>query len=81
MSFIPAADFYNSSLLTPARTVSMRFGVPTTNPNDKGSATLKPTTTESVSPRIVKRQLPRARKARARLRLQHKQRVAVTRIN
>ena len=59
----------------------MRFGVPTTNPNDKGIATLKPTITDPVTPKIVKRQLPRARKARARLRLQNKLRVAVTRNN
>jgi len=81
MSFIPAADFSNSPLLTPASTLPLRLGVPTTNDNNKGTATLNPTTTESVTPRIVKRQLPRARKARARLRLQNKLRVAVTRTN
>ena len=59
----------------------MRFGVPTINPNNEGSATLKPSTIDSVTPKIVKRQLPRARKARARLRQQNKLRVAVTRNN
>lgn len=53
----------------------------TNNHNNKGTATLNPTTTASVTPKIVKRQLPRARKARVRLRLKHKARVAVTRIN
>jgi hypothetical protein len=81
MSFIPAADFSNTSLLTPASTLPLRLGVTTTNSNNKGTATLNPTTTASVTPKIVKRQLPRARKARARLRLQHKARTAVTRIN
>ncbi|HEU4766022.1 MAG TPA: hypothetical protein VFS77_01570 [Pyrinomonadaceae bacterium] len=42
---------------------------------------MKPATTDPVTPRIVKHQLPRARKARARLRLQNKLRVAVTRNN
>jgi hypothetical protein len=79
--FIPAADFSNSHLLTPARTLPMRFGVPTINPNNEGAATLKPSTTDPVTPKTVKRQLPRARKARARLRLQNKLRVAVTRNN
>lgn len=59
----------------------MRFGVPTINPNNEGSATLKESITDSVTPRLVKRQLPRARKARARLRLQNKLRVSVTRNN
>ena len=81
MSFIPAADFSITALPTTARTVPMRFAVPTNNPNEKGNATLKTSTTDSVTPRNVKRQLPRARKARARLRLQHKLRVAVTRTN
>jgi hypothetical protein len=81
MSFIPAADFSNTSLLTPASTLPLRPGVPTTNPNNEGAATLKPKTTDPVMPRIVKRQLPRARKARARLRMQNKLRAAVTRIN
>jgi hypothetical protein len=81
MSFIPAvAEFSNSYLLTPART-PMRFGVPTINPNNEGPATLKPSTTDSVTPKAVKGQMPRARKARARLRLQNKMRVAVTRNN
>jgi hypothetical protein len=81
MSFIPAADFSNSSLLTPASTLPLRLGVPTTNLINKGTATLKSTTVTSVTPKIIKGQLPRARKARARLRLQNKLRVAVTRIN
>jgi hypothetical protein len=82
MSFIPAAaNFSNCCLLTPARTLPMRFGVPTINPNNEGAATLKQSTTDPVTPRMAKRQMPRARKARARLRLQHKLRVAVTRNN
>ncbi len=59
----------------------MRFGVPTINPNNEGAANLKQSTTDSVTPKMVKRQLSRARKARARLRLQNKLRVAVTRNN
>jgi len=81
MSFIPAADFSNSPLLTPARTLPLRLDVSTTNSNSKGTATLNPTTNTSVTPRIEKRQLPRARKARARLRQQNKLRVVVTRTN
>jgi len=79
--FIPAADFSDDSLLTPARSLAMRFGFPTPNPDDKGTTTLKTSNPDSVSARIVKRQLPRARKARARLRLQNKLRVAVARNN
>ena len=59
----------------------MRFGFPTPNPDDKGITTLKNSTPDSAAAKIVKRQLPRARKARARLRLQNKLRVAVTRNN
>jgi hypothetical protein len=79
--FIPAADFSNDSLLTPARTFVMRFGFPTSKPDSKGTATLKNSNPDSIANRIVKRQLPRARKARARLRLQNKLRVAVARNN
>jgi hypothetical protein len=77
--FIPAADFSDDSLLTPARILAMRLGYPATNSDDKGTTTLKTSNPDSVSARIVKRQLPRARKARARLRLQNKLRVAVAR--
>jgi hypothetical protein len=80
MSFIPAADFSNSSLLTSAGTLSWRFGAMTNHPNNKVTATLKETT-DSPTPKLVKRQLPRARKARARLRRQNKLRVAVVRNN
>jgi hypothetical protein len=89
--FIPAADFSYGSLLTPARILVMRFGSPTTgyptlgypstNPDHKGIAPLKNSNPDSVAAKIVKRQLPRARKARARLRLQNKLRVAVARNN
>jgi hypothetical protein len=79
--FIPAADFSNGSLLTPARTLAMRFGYQATNPDNKGTATLKHSNPDTVAAKIVKRQLPRARKARARLRLQNKLRVAVARNN
>jgi len=84
--FIPAADFSYGSLLTPARILVMRFGFPTTgyptlNPDHKGIAPLKNSNPDSVAAKIVKRQLPRARKARARLRLQNKLRVAVARNN
>jgi len=80
--FIPAADFSNDgSLLTPAQVLEMRFGYPTTNPDHKGTATLKTSNPDSAAARIAKRQLPRARKARARLRLQNKLRVTVARNN
>jgi hypothetical protein len=79
--FIPAADFSNDSLLTPARTIVMRFGSPTSNPDNKGTDTLKHSNPDSVAAKIAKRQLPRARKARARLRLQNKLRVAIARNN
>jgi hypothetical protein len=79
--FTPAADFSNDYLLTPAQDTAMRFGFPTTNPDNKGTVTLKHSNPDSVAARIVKGQLPRARKARARLRLQNKLRVAVARNN
>lgn len=79
--FIPAADSRNGSLLTPARTLPMPFAFPTTNPDNKGTATLKQSNPDSVAAKMVKRQLPRARKARARLRLQNKLRVALVRNN
>jgi hypothetical protein len=59
----------------------MPFALPTTNPDNKGTTTLKQPNPDSVAAKIVKHQLPRARKARARLRLQNKLRVAVARNN
>ncbi|HEY9503821.1 MAG TPA: hypothetical protein VIR01_19440 [Pyrinomonadaceae bacterium] len=79
MSFIPAADFSNSSL--PASTLPLRLGVSLPDSNSKGTTNLTPTNPPSVTLRIEKRQLSRARKARARLRLQQKLRVVVTRTN
>ena len=59
----------------------MRFGSPTTNPDNKGIVIVKNSNPDSVATSKVKGQLPRARKARARLRLQNKLRVAVARNN
>jgi hypothetical protein len=80
MSFIPAADFYDSSLLTPAWALPSQFGVMSNTPAQKRTATLRQTTA-SLTSRMFKRQLPRARKARVRLRQQHKLRLAVVRTN
>jgi hypothetical protein len=72
MSFIPAVpDFCNSALLTPSGTLSARVGTVTKNLANKGTATLNPTHSSAQS-KLVRRQLPRARKARARLRQQNK---------
>jgi len=76
MSFIPAAaDFSNSTLLTPAGTLPVRPAVMSNNLLKKRTATLKQTA-DSLTAKFLRRQLPRARKARARLRLQHKLRIA-----
>jgi hypothetical protein len=88
MSFIPAAAaFSNSHLLTPAGTLPMptRAGVMSNNSTDQNStdwrtATLKQTP-DSLTAKILKRQLPRARKARARLRQQNRLRTAAVRNN
>ena len=81
MSFNPAAaDFTNSNLLTPAGTLPMRAAVMSNNPLQKRTATLKQTA-DSLTAKFFRRQLPRARKARARLRLQNKLRIAVVRNN
>jgi hypothetical protein len=81
--FIPAADFSNASRSTPAQMPAMPLAMrlPTINPDNKGTATLKHSNPDSAAAKVVKRQLPRARKARARLRLQNKLRVAVARNN
>jgi hypothetical protein len=81
MSFIPAAaDFSNSHLLTPAGTLPMHPGVMSNNSTDKGTATLKQTP-DSLATKILKQQLPRARKARARIRQQNRLRTAALRNN
>jgi len=81
MSFHPAAaDFSNSALLTPTGTLPAHTGVMSNNPTDKRTVTLKQSP-ESLTAKILRRQLPRARKARARLRLQNKLRIAVVRSN
>jgi len=79
MSFIPAvSDICNSSLLTPAGTLSAQVSAVTDNLTDKRTTNVtRPNF--SASTKLVKRQLPRARKARARLRLQNKQRAAAVR--
>jgi hypothetical protein len=80
MSFIPAVPDYNSSLLPPAGTFSVQMNALLNNLADKGTMTLiQPNS--PATPKLVKRQLPRARKARARLRQQNKQRAAVVRTN
>jgi len=81
MSFIPAAaDFSTSFLLTPAGTLPTDAGVMPNNPTNKRTATLKQTT-DSLTSKMLRRPLSRARKARARLRLQNKLRIAVVRNN
>jgi hypothetical protein len=81
MSFHPAAaNFSNSTLLTPAGTLPVHIGVMSINSAKKRTTTLKQTT-DSVTSKSFRRQLPRARKARARLRQQNKLRIAVVRNN
>ena len=81
MSFNPAvADFSNSTLLTPAGTLPVHPVVMPDNPLKKRTATVKQTP-DSLTAKFFRRQLPRARKARARLRLQHKLRIAEVRNN
>jgi hypothetical protein len=81
MSFIPAApDFSSSFLLTPAGTLPTDAGVMSNHPSNKRTATLKPTT-DSLTSKMFRRHLSRARKARARLRQQNKLRIAVVRNN
>jgi len=81
MSFIPAAaDFSNSHLLTPAGTLPLHPQVMSNNSSDHNStdwrtANLKQTP-DSLAAKILKRQLPRARKARARLRQRNRLRTA-----
>jgi len=76
MSFIPAvADFSISSLLTPAAPLPSLVAV-MSNLTNKRMANLKPTP-DSLTAKFFRRQLPRARKARARLRQQNKLRTAV----
>jgi hypothetical protein len=80
MSFIPAVPDSNSSLLPPAGTLSVYMNTVVNNLADKGTINViqpnSPTT-----PKLVKRQLPRAKKARARLRQHNKQRAAAVRTN
>jgi hypothetical protein len=81
MSFIPAVpDFSNSSLLTPAGNFSPQTCAMNNNLTHKEIATLIQTNA-SATPKLVRRQLPRARKARARLRQQNKVRAAAMRTN
>jgi hypothetical protein len=75
MSFIPAVPDSNSSLLPPAKTFSVHMNTVVKNLADKGTMTLiQPNS--PATPKLVKRQLPRAKKARARLRQHNKQRAA-----
>jgi hypothetical protein len=79
MSFNPAAaDFFNSSLLTPANTLPMRAAVMSIKPTNKRMTTLKQTT-DSLTAKLFRRPVTRARKARVRLRQQNKMRLAVVR--
>jgi hypothetical protein len=81
MSFIPALpDLRTSSLSIPAGTLSVQVGAVTNDLSNKGTMTV---TQPNSSPqtKLVKRKLPRARKARARLRQQNKQRAAAVRTN
>jgi len=80
MSFIPAVPDFNSSLLPPAGTLSVQMNALLNNLADKGTMTvIQPNS--PATPNIVKRQLPRARKARARLRQQNKLRAVALRTN
>jgi hypothetical protein len=81
MSFNPILpDLRASSLLTPARTLSTQVGAMTNYLTDKGNPMLIPTNSAAQT-KAVKRKLPRARKARARLRQQNKLRAAAVRNN
>jgi len=77
--FIPAAEFSSSSLLTPAGSLPLP-SVMSNHPTNKRTATLKPNA-ESLTSKLLRRQLSRARKARARLRQQNRVRIAVVRTN
>jgi hypothetical protein len=77
MSFIPAvAHFSISPSLTPAAPLPLLGAVMSNNLTNKRMANLK-TTPDSLTAKFFRRQLPRARKARARLRQQNKLRTAV----
>src|SRR5258705_2652740 len=78
MSFNPAADFSNSSLLTPEQPLPLQNGVATSHLTNQRNSTLKKTTDCSTT-KVVKRKIPRARKARARIRRQNKMRAHVAR--
>ena len=81
MSFIPAVpDYSDSSLLTPAGTLSVHMNTVIHNLADKGNVTvIHPHSTATT--KLIKKQLPRARKARARLRQQNKLRAVTVRTN
>jgi hypothetical protein len=82
MSFIPAVpDIRNSPLLTPAGTLSAQVRAVINNLTDKGTITLMQRNSSAPTKLVVKRQLPRARKARVRLRQQNKQRATAVRTN
>jgi hypothetical protein len=78
MIFIPAvANFSISPALTPAAAPLPLLGaVMSNNLTIERMANLK-LTPDSLTAKVFRRQLPRARKARARLRQQHKLRTAV----
>jgi hypothetical protein len=81
MSFIPAvSDFSNTFPPTPAGTLPVQIGAMNNNLPDKGILIVRQTNHVAAC-KLVKRQLPRARKARARLRQQHKLRTAAPRTN
>jgi hypothetical protein len=76
MSFIPAlAELSISSLLIPVAPLPSHAAVMSNNLTKKRMATLKQTP-DSLTAKFLKRQLPRARKARARLRQQNRLRTA-----
>jgi len=81
MSFIPAvSDFCNSTLLTPTGSLSTQVGAVPNNLTQKVTMIPNPTNSPATT-KLVKRKLPRARKARARLRQQNKLRAAAVRNN
>src|SRR5258705_931216 len=80
MSFNPAADFSNSSLLTPEQRLPLQMVSRPVTLQINGIQPLKKTTDCSTT-KVVKRRMPRARKARVRLRRQNKTRAHVARNN
>jgi len=76
MSFIPTAEFLQQFSVDTRRVPAFSPTVMSNHPENKRTDTLKPDT-KSLTANMLRRQLPRARKARVRLRQQNRLRIAV----